>query len=187
MLLRIAVFCNLLKLVCRTSLVNRRLSMQPVYTVTKPRGWLGADDKFPDRAKYSEIWWTVADLAGRWEGCSPHRHTAFLPVKTTASHYVWQNGCHKQKRFFDPKCVKSVWWWGSAWARRGSLQRPLDLLAGFNSSRSATWKDREKRGQGRNKDHFSFDLPSVSWSKRVKKFEAKFHACNNLLCIITCR
>jgi len=22
---------------------------------------------------------------------------------------------------------------------------------------------------------------SVSWSKRVKKFEAKFHACNNLL------
>jgi len=26
-------------------------------------------------------------------------------------------------------------------------------------------------------DHFGFDLPlSVSWSKRVKKFEAKFHA-----------
>ena len=31
-------------------------------------------------------------------------------------------------------------------------------------------------------DHFGVDLPSVSWSKRVKKFEAKFHACNNLLC-----
>ena len=31
-------------------------------------------------------------------------------------------------------------------------------------------------------DHFGFDLPSVIWSKRVKKFEAKFHACNNLLC-----
>ena len=31
-------------------------------------------------------------------------------------------------------------------------------------------------------DHSGFDLPSVSWSKRVKKFEAKFHACNNLLC-----
>ena len=25
-------------------------------------------------------------------------------------------------------------------------------------------------------DHFGFDLLSVSWSKRVKKFEAKFHA-----------
>jgi len=25
-------------------------------------------------------------------------------------------------------------------------------------------------------DHFGFDLPSVSWSKHVKKFEAKFHA-----------
>ena len=25
-------------------------------------------------------------------------------------------------------------------------------------------------------DHFGFDLPSVIWSKRVKKFEAKFHA-----------
>ena len=25
-------------------------------------------------------------------------------------------------------------------------------------------------------DHFGFDLPSVSWSKRVKKFGAKFHA-----------
>jgi len=25
-------------------------------------------------------------------------------------------------------------------------------------------------------DHFGFDLPSVSWSKREKKFEAKFHA-----------
>jgi len=36
-------------------------------------------------------------------------------------------------------------------------------------------------------DHFGFDLPSVSWSKRVKKFEAKFHACNNLLCKITYR
>ena len=23
-------------------------------------------------------------------------------------------------------------------------------------------------------DHFGFDLPSVSWSKRLKKFEAKF-------------
>jgi len=31
-------------------------------------------------------------------------------------------------------------------------------------------------------DHFGFDLPSVIWSKRVKKFEAKFHVCNNLLC-----
>jgi len=31
-------------------------------------------------------------------------------------------------------------------------------------------------------DHFGFDLSSVIWSKRVKKFEAKFHACNNLLC-----
>jgi len=36
-------------------------------------------------------------------------------------------------------------------------------------------------------DHFGFDLPSVSWSKRVNKFEAKFHACNNLLCKITYR
>jgi len=36
-------------------------------------------------------------------------------------------------------------------------------------------------------DHFGFDLPSVSSSKRVKKFEAKFHACNNLLCKITYR
>jgi len=34
-------------------------------------------------------------------------------------------------------------------------------------------------------DHFGFDLPSVGWSKRVKKFEAKFHACNYLLCKIT--
>ena len=25
-------------------------------------------------------------------------------------------------------------------------------------------------------DHFGFDLPGVRWSKRVKKFEAKFHA-----------
>jgi len=31
-------------------------------------------------------------------------------------------------------------------------------------------------------DHSGFDLPSVIWSKRVKKFEAKFHACNSLLC-----
>ena len=30
-------------------------------------------------------------------------------------------------------------------------------------------------------DHFGYGLPSVSLSKRVKKFEAKFHACNNLL------
>ena len=36
-------------------------------------------------------------------------------------------------------------------------------------------------------DHFDFDLPSLSWSKRVKKFEAKFHACNNLLCKLTYR
>ena len=154
MLLRIAVFCNLLKLVCRTSLVNRRLSMQPVYTVTKPRGWLGADDKFPDRAKYSEIWWTVADLEGRWEGCSPHRHTAFLPVKTTASHYVWQNSCHKQKRFFTQNA--SVWWWGSAWARRGAYSAPLDLLAGFNSSRFATWKDRETERTRKEQRSFQF-------------------------------
>jgi len=34
-------------------------------------------------------------------------------------------------------------------------------------------------------DHFGFDLPGVSRSKRVKKFEAKFHACNNLLSKIT--
>ena len=33
--------------------------------------------------------------------------------------------------------------------------------------------------------HFGFDLSSVGWSKRVKKFEAKFHACNYLLCKIT--
>jgi len=32
------------------------------------------------------------------------------------------------------------------------------------------------------RDHFGFDLPSVSWSKRVKKFEAKFHAC--ICCVI---
>ena len=31
-------------------------------------------------------------------------------------------------------------------------------------------------------DHFGCDLPSVSWSKRVKKFEGKFRACNNILC-----
>ena len=36
-------------------------------------------------------------------------------------------------------------------------------------------------------DHFGYDLPSVSWSKRVKKFAAKFHVCNNLLCKITYR
>jgi len=33
-------------------------------------------------------------------------------------------------------------------------------------------------------EHFGFELPSVIWSKRVKKFEAKFFACNNLLCKI---
>ena len=33
--------------------------------------------------------------------------------------------------------------------------------------------------------HFGFDPPSVSWSKRVKELEAKFHSCNNLLCKIT--
>ena len=34
-------------------------------------------------------------------------------------------------------------------------------------------------------DHFGFDLPSVSWSKRVKKFEAKFHVYDSeiKLCI----
>ena len=31
-------------------------------------------------------------------------------------------------------------------------------------------------------DHFGFDLPNVSWSKRVKKFEAKFQGYNNPLC-----
>ena len=36
-------------------------------------------------------------------------------------------------------------------------------------------------------DYFGFDLLSVIWSKRVKKFEAKFRACNNLLCKITYR
>jgi len=37
-------------------------------------------------------------------------------------------------------------------------------------------------------EHFGFKCPSVIWSKRVKKFEAKlFLACNNLLCkIIQC-
>ena len=36
-------------------------------------------------------------------------------------------------------------------------------------------------------EHFGFELPSVIWSKRVKKCEAKFLACNNLLCnIIHC-
>jgi len=34
-------------------------------------------------------------------------------------------------------------------------------------------------------DHFGFDLPNVTWSKQVKKFEAKFHACTSLLCKIT--
>jgi len=34
-------------------------------------------------------------------------------------------------------------------------------------------------------DHFGFDLSSVSWSKRVKKFEAEVHACNNLLVKLT--
>ena len=33
--------------------------------------------------------------------------------------------------------------------------------------------------------HFGFELPSVTWLKRVKKFEDKFHACTNLLCKIT--
>ena len=28
-------------------------------------------------------------------------------------------------------------------------------------------------------NHFGFDLPSVSWPKRVKKFESKFHACKS--------
>ena len=32
--------------------------------------------------------------------------------------------------------------------------------------------------------HFGFPLPSVLWAKRVQKFEAKFYACNNLLCKI---
>jgi len=32
------------------------------------------------------------------------------------------------------------------------------------------------------RDNLGFDLPIVIWSKRVKKFEAKFHARNNLLC-----
>ena len=31
-------------------------------------------------------------------------------------------------------------------------------------------------------EHFGFDVPGVIWSKWVKKFEAKFLACNNLLC-----
>ena len=34
-------------------------------------------------------------------------------------------------------------------------------------------------------DHFGFELPSVTWLKRVKKFEDKFHACTNLLCKVT--
>jgi len=34
-------------------------------------------------------------------------------------------------------------------------------------------------------DHFGFELPRVTWLKRVKKFEDKFHACTNLLCKIT--
>ena len=32
------------------------------------------------------------------------------------------------------------------------------------------------------KDHFGFDISSMSWSKQAKKFEARFHACNDLLC-----
>jgi len=36
------------------------------------------------------------------------------------------------------------------------------------------------------KQHFGFPLPSVLWAnrKRVQKYEAKFNACNNLLCDI---
>ena len=33
-------------------------------------------------------------------------------------------------------------------------------------------------------DYFGFALPSVSWSKRVKKLEVKFNARTNLLCEI---
>jgi len=33
--------------------------------------------------------------------------------------------------------------------------------------------------------NFNINNNSVSWSKRVKKFEANFHACDNLLCKIT--
>ena len=37
-------------------------------------------------------------------------------------------------------------------------------------------------------DHFGFDLPSVSWSKRVKKFEAKFHVYDSEIKLyIMCR
>ena len=32
------------------------------------------------------------------------------------------------------------------------------------------------------KDHFGFDISSMSWSKQAKKFEARFHAGNDLLC-----
>ena len=35
-------------------------------------------------------------------------------------------------------------------------------------------------------DHFGFDLSSVIWSKRVKKFEAKFHACKIIYCVMCC-
>jgi len=28
-------------------------------------------------------------------------------------------------------------------------------------------------------------IPSVTWSKRAQKFEAKLHACTNLVCKIT--
>jgi len=34
-------------------------------------------------------------------------------------------------------------------------------------------------------DHFGFELSSVTWLKRVKKFEDEFHVCTNLLCKIT--
>ena len=33
--------------------------------------------------------------------------------------------------------------------------------------------------------YIGFDLPGVSGSKRVKKFEAKFHVCNSLQCNVT--
>jgi len=32
---------------------------------------------------------------------------------------------------------------------------------------------------------FGFELPSVTWLKRVEKFADKLHACTNLLCKIT--
>ena len=34
-------------------------------------------------------------------------------------------------------------------------------------------------------DYFGFELPSVAWLKRVKKFEDEFHVCTNLLYKIT--